>query len=254
MRNKRKNVTKTIAVLLFFVMMAATFGGCKKENYLDPTTLFENSDGLVFNGDSVSFTERKMTRTFKDGIAEEGFVVSYTVQGDKPDYTWVDSGGLYVELMDENVVVDESTNLTESLYHDIVIFQDPATYGTPTIASNACIWIVENGVATHGGTEEGAGFRTDMSFVISRNPIQVKIVYYKEAYYFMLDKTCKVKIDVNTTFNNSERFVNKDKFFKAGKRKLGFRTAMTPATYSKISFELGNDAALSALKSMKFEG
>ena len=253
MQNKHKNAAKIIAAAIFFALNAATFGGCKKETYLDPTTLFENNEGLTFNGDSVSFSERKMMRTFKDGVAEEGFVVSYTVQGDNPDYTWVDSGGLYIELMGETVVVDEATNQTEALYHDIVIFQDPATYGQPTIASNACVWIVENGVATHGGTEEGAGFRTDMSFVLSRNPVQVKIVYYNEAYYFMLDKTCKVKIDANTTFNNAERFVNKDKFFKAGKRKLGFRTAMTPATYSKISYELGNDAALSALQSMKFE-
>ena len=250
---KKGNFIKLMAAVMIIALGATIFGGCKKEASLDPSTLFENAEGLTFKGDSVSFTERKMARTFKNGIAEEGFVVSYTVQGDDPDYTWVDSGGLYVELMDETVVVDEAIDLKETLYHDIVIFQDPATYGTPTIASNACVWVIENGVATHGGTEEGAGFKTDMSFVVSRNPMQVKIVYYNEAYYFMLDKTCKVKIDANSTFANSERLVNRDKFFKAGRRKLGFRTAMTPATYSNINFELGNEAALAALKSMKFE-
>lgn len=253
MKNKCRYAVRLIATIMLIAISVGVSGGCGREKYLDPSTIFENTEGLTFNGNSVKFSEKKMARTFKDGVTEEGFVVSYTVQGDDPNYTWVDSGGLYVELVDETVVVDEATEAKETLYHDIVIFQDPATYGTPTVASNACVWIVENGVPTHGGTEEGAGYRTDMSFVVSRNPIQVKIVYYNEAYYFMLDKTCKVKIDANTVFANPERFINKDKFFKAGKRKLGFRTAMTPATYSKINIELGNDAALSALKSMKFE-
>ena len=248
-----KRAVKRVGVLLVTMLTAAACIGSLAAcggGGVDPSTLFVDTEGLVFSGNEVSFTEKKMTRMFANGTADAGFAVSYTVQGDNPDYTWVDSGGLYVELAGETVDID---GVLEPLYHNIVIFQDPPTYGEATKASVASIWITENSVRTHTGTEEGAFFKTDMSFVISRYPMQVSIAYYNEAYYFMLDKTYKVKITADTTFENTVFTEKLDKFFGAGTRKLGFRTANTPATYKKISVGIGDDAALAAIKKMGLE-
>ena len=245
MKHKR-NLAIALVSVLVCISCVAPLAACDG-NYADPQTLFADTEGLSFDGNKVSFSELKMAKLFQGAETDEGFAVSYTVQGDNPDYTWVDTGGLYVELADETLDID---GVVETLYHNIVIFQSPATYGNATISSNACIWITENGAYTHTGTEEGANYVTDLSFIISRYPMQVSIAYYNEAYYFMLDKTFKVKITAETELGNRERTPEIEKFFASGKRRLGFRTAMTPATFSKISVNLGNEEALKAIDKM----
>lgn len=249
MKRTAKRLTTLLVTMLTAAACIGSLVACGGGS-ADPSTLFADTEGLVFSGNKVSFTDKKMTRLFADGEADAGFAVSYTVQGDNPNYNWVDTGGLYVELAGETVDID---GVLEPLYHNIVIFQDPPTRGDALIASNAAIWITENSSSTHGGTEEGANYVTDMSFIISRNPMQVSIAYYHEAYYVMLDRTFKVKLTADTEFGNLERTPELAKFFASGKRKLGFRTAMTPATYSKINVGLGDDAALAAIKKMGLE-
>ena len=215
------------------VLCAAALASCgDKGSYIDPQTLFADTDGLTFNGNAVSFTEARTERLFTGATAEAGFTASYTVRGDDPDWTWVDTGGLYVEK--ENGV-----------WHNIIIFRVP-WMGEPQ--ASACIWIIESGPMQYGS--EGAWYKTDLAFSVSANPMEVQLAYYNGAYYFLLDKTCRLKIDMSTGFENPERFDQKA-FFEAGTRKLGFRSAATPATFSKINFETGDEAALAAIGKMK---
>lgn len=241
-------VCMTAAVAVTVVLGAVGCGG----KYSDPNTLFTDMTGLTVDGNAVSFSEKKMTKLFKDGEAEGGFTVSYTVQGDDPNYNWVNSGGLYVELDGETVNID---GVLEPLFFNVVIFQDTPNRGDATMDANASVWITENSTYTHAGTEDGAHFDgTNLSFMISRNPMKVTIAYYHEAYYFSLDNTSKFKLTAESEYKNIERAPDLEKFFAAGKRKLGFRTAMTPATFSKISLSIGDDAAKAAIEKMGFKG
>ncbi len=244
-----------IAAVCAAAALAATIGlgavGCGG-NYTDPNTLFTDMTGLTVDGNAVTFSEKKMTKLFKDGEAEGGFAVSYTVQqGDETDYNWMNSGGLYVELDGETVDID---GVPEPLFFNVVIFQDNPNRGDATMDANASVWITENSSYTHAGTEDGAHFDgTNLSFMISRNPMKVTIAYYHEAYYFSLDNTSKFKLTAESDFKSIERAPDLEKFFAAGKRKLGFRSAMTPATFSKISLSLGDEAARAAIQKMGFK-
>ena len=224
-------------------MSAFSFSSCGSANYLDPSTIFADQSGLTVDKKSVSFSEKHLTKLFENGTAEEGFAVSYTVEGDRKDYLWVNSGGLYVEQ-------------TDGTWHNIVIFHNPWK-SEVNIDAYAQIWIVQG--TTNPDDEEGnsfsqdstgASFLTTLPFSVSSNPINVEIAYYKEAYYFRLDKTYSVKLDADSDFADSIR-IDVNKLFVSGERKIGFRTAETPATFSKISCEIGDEAALKAIKSMK---
>ncbi len=228
------------------LMSSFSLSACGSANYLDPSTIFTDQSGLTINKKSVSFSEKHLTKLFENGTAEKGFTVSYTVEGDRKDYLWVNSGGLYVEQED-------------GTWHNIIIFHDPWK-SEVNVDAYAKIWIVQG--TTNLEDEEGnsfaqdstgAGFLTTLPFSVSSNPINVEIAYYKEAYYFRLDKTYSVKLDINSDIMDSIR-IDINKLFASGEKKIGFRTAETPATFNKISYEIGDEAALKAIKSMKLNG
>lgn len=230
-----------LAVVCAF--LAFGLSACASKNYLDPSTIFSEGSGLTFSGKSVSFSEKHETRLFENGTAENGFTVSYTVEGDRKDYLWVNSGGLYVEQED-------------GTWHNIIIFHNPWR-SSVNIDAYAQIWIIQG--TTDPEDEEGnsfaqdstgANFMTTLPFSVSSNPMGVEIAYYRGAYYIRLEKTYSVKLDAESNIADTVR-IDVDKLFAEGTRKIGFRTAETPATFSKINYELGDEAALKAIKSMK---
>lgn len=238
-----KRTTKAAATILIAGCMACACAltACGSVA-LDPNTIFSDTSGVTVSGKKVSFPEKHQAKTFKDGTTTEGFSVTYTVKGDRQDYLWVNSGGLYVEQ-------------TNGLWYNIVIFHTP---WRDAVNENAFaqVWIVQG--STDPEDEEGnafaqdstgASYTTALPFSVSSNPITVEIAYYQSAYYIRLDHTVSVKIDDSSNIENSIR-IDTEKFFSEGERRLGFRTAETPATFSNINYEIGNEAALKAIKRM----
>ena len=225
-------------------LLAAT--GCSKKNYLDVSTLFADDEGVTYTEDSVSIDDKRTVKLFKDCEVEEGegFVVSYTVEGNNPEYKYANTGGLYIEYEDD--VEEEIEGNGSKLWHNLIIFHDP--WGQ--MHANACVWIIENGPYAQKG--DGAFYRTEMPFAIASNPVKVTIVYYDEAYYIELDNSYTVKLTADMIPANEEK-INVEKFFAAGNRKIGFRSAETGATFSKVSYSIGNEAALEAIKEMKID-
>ncbi len=243
---KRNNqmIRMFLGMMVILLVLPAT--ACSKKTYLDVKTLFDDEEGLTYTEDTVSFDRRRSAKLFRDGTVEEGegFVVSYTVQGNDPEYLYANSGGLYVELEEE--VEEEIEGFGKNLWHNLIIFHDP--WGQ--MHASACMWIIENG--PYAQKDDGAFYKTDMAFAKASNPIDVMIVYYNEAYYVSLDNSCKVKLTADMVPAQEER-MNTETFFKAGKRKIGLRSAGTGATFSKINYSIGNEAALEALKEMKMD-
>lgn len=241
------NRCKCVLLAVMMLCCSILITGCSKTTYLDVTTLFENDEGITYKDDSVSFDNRRYSKLFADCIVEEGegFAISYTVQGNDPNYLYVNSGGLYVELEEE--VADEIEGFGKNLWHNVIIFHHP--WQQPNNA-NASVYIIENCAYAQKG--DGAFYTSDMAFGHSSNSIDVEIVYYNEAYYVRLDHSSKIKLTADTALKNSER-IHAEKFFKSGARKIGFRSAETGATFSKVNYSIGNEAALKSLEKMKMD-
>ena len=89
-----------------------------------------------------------------------------------------------------------------------------------------------------------------MPFSVAYNPIDVVIAYYNEAYYVMLDRTFKVKLTAETTFDQTNKTQYLNEFFAPRTRKLGLRSANAETTFTNISVNIGDEAALDAIKDM----
>ena len=233
-------------VLCLFVICLISVKSCSRKSYMDVNELFPDKEGITCTEDSVSFDERHTAKLFSDCevAAGEGFVVSYTVQGNDPEYLYANSGGLYVEYEDE--VEEEIEGFGKKLWHNVIIFHDPwgQTY------ANATVYIIEN--SPYGKKDDGAYYNTDMPFAKASNPVTVTIVYYEEAYYIELDHSCTIKLTADMVPNFAER-VDVERFFGTGARKIGFRAAGTGATFSKVNYSIGNEAAKAAIEEMDFK-
>ncbi len=235
---KRTNKVLANVMALGCVGFGFVFSACGKKDSVDPKTLFSTAQDLTFEDKSVTFPTSHTAKLFDDGTAENSFTISYTVEGnnvnkDGYEWYWVNTGGLYVEQAD-------------GTWHNIIIYQYPNNEAVVRDAS-AVIWIIEgNGEKQNS---DGAYFKTTLPFAVSQYPMRVEIAYHQEAYYFRLEKTHSVKIDVNSEFTDSVK-ISVDKLFAAGERKLGFRTAETSATFSEISYGFGEEEALKAIEEM----
>ena len=244
MRKLLKGVTLGLAV----VCSLSSFVACGKKG-MDATTLLAATDTIKVAENEVNFTEAVTSQLFKDSyaVAEAGFAVSYTVKGDDPTCDWICSGGLYVELDDFEVDVNDDGETDGNLWHNIVVYQDPKQ---SVKDANACLHIIESGVYSVRTRNEGAEYVTTMPFSVAYNPIDVVIAYYNEAYYVMLDRTFKVKLTAETTFDQTNKTQYLKEFFAPRTRKLGLRSTNAETTFTNISVNIGDEAALDAIKDM----
>ncbi|MBQ8292027.1 MAG: hypothetical protein IJX88_05960 [Clostridia bacterium] len=244
MRKFLKGVTLGLALVCSLSSLTA----CGKKG-MDATTLLTATDTIKVAENEVNFTEAVTSQLFKDGyvVAEAGFAVSYTVKGDDPTCNWICSGGLYVELDGFEVDVNDDGETDGNLWHNIVVYQDPKQ---SVKDANACLHIIESGVYSVRTRNEGAEYVTTMPFSVAYNPIDVVIAYYNEAYYVMLDRTFKVKLTAETTFDQTNKTQYLNEFFAPRTRKIGFRSTNAPTTFTNINVNIGDEAAKEAIKDM----
>ena len=246
MRSWKKNMLKGITLALVGILSISSLVGCGKKG-MDVTTLLTATDTIKVAENEVNFTAPVTSQLFKECVAEGGFAVSYTVKGDDPTCNWINAGGLYVELDGMEVDVNDDGQTDGNLWHNIVVYQDPKQ---SVKDANACLHIIESGPFSALKRNEGAEYVTTMPFSVAYNPIDVVIAYYNEAYYVMLDRTFKVKLTAETTFDQTNKTQYLNEFFEARTRKIGFRSTNAPTTFTNINVNIGDDAALEAIKDM----
>lgn len=243
---KRKPLQRFLLLVLAFACAAGSLSACKRKG-MDATTLFADTEGLIVTENSVSFPEPLTARLFAESTAEAGFAVSYTVQSDNPEYTWIGAGGLYVELDGFEVDTDDDGVPDGNLWHNLVVYQDPKQ---STRDAFACLHIIEKGVFAEQDRNEGAEYVTTLPFSVASNPIDVSIAYYDAAYYIMLDRTYKVKLTADLAYAQTNKTLYLNEFFAPRTRKIGFRSTNTPATFSTINVAIGDEAAREAIRDM----
>lgn len=174
--------------------------------------------------DSLTFSALKTIKLFDEIPAEEGFVVNYTVVGGSG--TWFDTGGLFMRNED-------------GTFDYIFVFQ--AKRGKSS--SNAEIVLIESNLRV----DNGPTLTTTYPYASLLEPMRVTIVYYQEEFHIILDDVYACTVNASTKLTTSNGQLDAD-FFKAKPRKLGLRNYDSAATFSDISYALGDAAALKVIR------
>ena len=193
------------------------------------------SPEMRFNDDnSVTFSAQRSVRMIEGAVADEGFVFEYTVKGGVG--AWFNTGGLYI-LYDDKITTDGKEVST-------VNFDWLFVYNTSKCAEVVLIQEITR-------SDNGPAYLTSYPYADLKSPIKVTVVYYNESYYFAFDDKYTVEINKSTELNEAQGKLNAEKFFGAKTRRLGLKNYDSAATFSSISYRLGNAAAKAEIEAMK---
>ncbi len=184
----------------------------KRLNFTQPHSY--NSD------DSLTFSALSTKKVFDEIPADEGFVVNYTVVGAASN-RWFNTGGLY--MVNENGSFDY-----------IFVFQTDRGKSS----AKAQIVLIESTLRK----DNGPTLATTYSYSSVLEPLQVTIAYYQGEFHIILDGAYTCTINENTTLDTAQGKLDEN-FFKAKPRSLGLRNYDSAATFTDVSYLLGDEAA-----------
>lgn len=178
---------------------------------------------VSYNADGSFEIAKKSYRLIDEVDATEGFVVNYTVKGG--DGSWFNTGGLYM--------YDEA-NLT---FDYIFVFSS---------SSRAQIVFVDG----DRRADNGPTYNTTYAYSSLKSEIEVTVIYYEEQYHIVVGGAYACTIGAKTTLTDTDRGTLGEDFFAAKSRGLGLRSYDSSAVYSDVSYGLGNEAAIEAMKQL----
>ena len=179
------------------------------------------TEGISYNADgSLTFSANQTNRLFDEVAAENGFVVNYTVQGSQGG--WFNTGGLY--MYDEQ----------EMTFEFIFVYHS----GT----SAQIVFIDSNYKWNNGPT-----YLTTHTYPDCRELLDVTVIYYQEQYHIILDNEYRCTVDKKTKLNEAQGTLGDD-YFITKPRQLGLRNYDSAATFTNVSYGIGEAAALKAME------
>lgn len=193
------------------------------------------STEMRFNADdSVTFSANNSVRMIEGAVADEGFVFEYMVKGGVG--SWFNTGGLYITYDDKATAGGKEV--------DVVNFDYIFVYNTSKQAEVVLIQQIKR-------SDNGPAYLTSYPYTDLRNPIKVTIAYYNGSYYFAFDDKYAIEINKSTELNTQQGTLDTQKFFGAKTRRLGLRNYDSAATFSSVSYKLGDAAAVAEIAAMK---
>ncbi|MBQ8292028.1 MAG: hypothetical protein IJX88_05965 [Clostridia bacterium] len=178
------------------------------------------TEGISYNADgSLTFSANQTNRLFDEAAADEGFVVNYTVQGSQGG--WFNTGGLYI-------------------YNEDLTFDFIFVYHS---GANAQIVFIDSNYKWNNGPT----YLTTHTYPDCREKLDVTVIYYQEQYHIILDNEYRCTIDKNTKLDTTQGTLGDD-YFVTKPRQLGLRNYDSAATFTNVSYGLGNAAALKAME------
>lgn len=193
------------------------------------------SPEMRFNGDnSVTFSAKESVRMIEGAVADEGFVFEYTVKGGVG--AWFNTGGLYITYDDKTTSGDKEV---ATVNYDWLF-----VYNTSKRAEVVLIQQISR-------QDNGPAYLTSYPYKDLKSPIKVTVTYYNGSYYFAFDDKYAMEINKSTPYNPEQGTLNAQKFFGAKTRRLGLKNYDSAATFSSVSYRLGNAAAKAEIAAMK---